>query len=150
MQKHLPKILLFTFLSIALSGCSGTRPANLGEINQTLQPCPDKPNCVSSMAPQNDQTHFIEPLSIHNQDAPLEPVEKELERRPEANIIVSSEDYLYAEFTSDLMGFVDDVEFMVSSEQSIIHVRSASRLGYKDFDANRDRIESIRQTIEQN
>ena len=42
------------------------------------------------------------------------------------------------------MGFVDDVEFVLATEQMVIHVRSAARLGYSDFGVNRKRIESLR------
>jgi uncharacterized protein (DUF1499 family) len=39
---------------------------------------------------------------------------------------------------------VDDVEFLFSADQSVIDVRSASRVGYYDFGMNRRRIEDIR------
>jgi uncharacterized protein (DUF1499 family) len=42
------------------------------------------------------------------------------------------------------MGFVDDVEFFVDPARSVIQVRSASRLGHRDFGVNRKRIESLR------
>jgi uncharacterized protein (DUF1499 family) len=42
------------------------------------------------------------------------------------------------------MGYVDDVEFLAAPEQNIVHVRSASRLGYSDMGVNRERIETIR------
>ena len=58
-------------------------------------------------------------------------------------VVVSAQDkYIRSEFTSSLIGFVDDVEFYI--EASGIQVRSASRLGHSDFGANRKRIESIR------
>ena len=53
-------------------------------------------------------------------------------------------DYLYAEYSSALFGFVDDVEFYFPPETHIIHVRSASRLGHSDLGVNRKRIEAIR------
>ena len=56
----------------------------------------------------------------------------------------SSAAYLYAEFKSAGLGFVDDVEFALDEKASIIHVRSASRMGMRDFNVNRARIDSIR------
>ena len=47
-------------------------------------------------------------------------------------IIQEEKNYLYAEFTSALMGYVDDVEFYLHQEEGVIHVRSASRLGHSD------------------
>ena len=38
----------------------------------------------------------------------------------------------------------DDVEFLFSSDQSVIEVRSSSRVGYYDFGKNRRRIEDVR------
>ncbi|MGH7970152.1 MAG: DUF1499 domain-containing protein, partial [Limisphaerales bacterium] len=56
--------------------------------------------------------------------------------------------YLHAEFRSPLMGFVDDVEFVLAPEQKLIHVRSAARLGYSDFGVNRKRAEFLRAQFE--
>ncbi len=59
-------------------------------------------------------------------------------------IVTQTTDYLYAEYESALLGFVDDVEFWSPPGTKVIHVRSASRLGYSDLGANRARIEDIR------
>ena len=42
------------------------------------------------------------------------------------------------------MRFVDDVEFWADPASGVVHVRSASRVGRKDFGVNRARIEAIR------
>jgi len=60
------------------------------------------------------------------------------------SIIEETDNYLYAEFKSAGMGFVDDVEFSIDAEKKVIHVRSASRVGYSDLGVNRKRIEAIR------
>jgi uncharacterized protein (DUF1499 family) len=73
--------------------------------------------------------------------ADLKTVIQNLER---TKIITETENYLYAEFTSALMGFVDDVEFLLDDSANVIHVRSASRLGQSDLGVNRKRIETIR------
>ena len=59
-------------------------------------------------------------------------------------IVVDEPTYIHAEFTSALLGFVDDVEFLFAEREKVIHVRSASRVGYYDFGANHNRIERIR------
>ena len=66
---------------------------------------------------------------------------------PRAEILQQTEDYLYAEFTSQWMGFVDDVEFYLPDSPGVIHVRSASRLGESDLGVNRQRIEAIRNQL---
>ncbi len=50
---------------------------------------------------------------------------------------------LYAVFRTRL-GFIDDVQFLADEKAGVIHVRSASRIGYWDLGANRKRIENIR------
>ena len=63
---------------------------------------------------------------------------------PRTQIITSGGDYLYAECSTALLRFTDDVEFLFDDANKQIHVRSASRLGRKDFAANRKRVELIR------
>jgi uncharacterized protein (DUF1499 family) len=63
---------------------------------------------------------------------------------PRTTVISEKADYLYAEFKTAGMGFVDDVEFALDEKAGVIHVRSASRLGVRDFNVNRKRIEAIR------
>ena len=65
-----------------------------------------------------------------------------------AQIISEQGNYLYAEFTTRLMGFVDDVEFLADPATGIVQVRSASRLGKSDLGVNRKRIEAIRLAVQ--
>jgi uncharacterized protein (DUF1499 family) len=67
---------------------------------------------------------------------------------PRATVIRHEGNYLYAEFRSKLMGFVDDVEFTHDEKTGVLHVRSASRLGRRDFGVNRARVEQLRSRIE--
>jgi len=122
---------------------AGKRPTNLGVKAGKLTPCPNTPNCVSSQS--SDQEHAIEPLP-YAQIADLKRVVKNMER---TTIIEETENYLYAEFKSKLMGFVDDVEFHKDDINQVIHVRSASRLGKSDLGVNRKRVEEIRQQLQE-
>ncbi len=63
---------------------------------------------------------------------------------PRATVTETRPDYLRAEFRSRVFRFVDDVEFLVDEHSRVIHVRSASRVGYSDLGVNRKRIESLR------
>jgi len=122
---------------------AGKRPTNIGIQSGQLTPCPGTPNCVNSQS-QNAQ-HSIQPLTYNSTPteamANLKTVIQSLER---TQIITETENYLYAEFTSKLMGYVDDVEFLLDDRAKVIHVRSASRLGQSDLGVNRKRIETIR------
>ena len=134
MKKSLLSIIPF------LAACAGEPPQNIGVQNGRLTPCPESPNCVSSFA--SDSEHAIDPIA-----ASLEQIEGALLQLSAANIVSASADYLYAEFTSSIMGFVDDVEFLHDRASGLTHVRSASRLGYSDLGANRKRIEYIREAV---
>ncbi|MFM1897106.1 MAG: hypothetical protein RLZZ385_2180 [Pseudomonadota bacterium] len=123
-----------------LSACAGEPPQNIGVHDGQLISCPDSPNCVCSF--EQRDSHFIAPLQ-----ATLAQVEQILLGLPEANIVSAQTNYLYAEFTSRIMGFVDDVEFLFDPAAGVTHVRSASRVGYSDMGVNRKRIESIRAAL---
>ena len=123
---------------------AGKRPTNIGiQPSGQLAPCPRTPNCVNSFS--QDATHSIEPLTYQSTSteamAHLKTVIQNMER---TKIITETNNYLYAEFKSKLMGFVDDVEFLMDDSAKVIHVRSASRLGESDLGVNRQRIETIR------
>lgn len=125
---------------------SGSRPENLGAKDGRLAPCKRTPNCVSSQADVDKDTgHYIAPIRIKGSTrggwAALKSL---LQSMPRVSLVADKENYLYAEFASRTMGFVDDVEFLLDEKAGVIHVRSASRLGSRDFGVNRDRIETIR------
>ena len=135
MKKFLLTIIPF------LSACAGEAPQNIGVNEGRLSPCPESPNCVSSF--ESDEEHGIDPLSAN-----LQEIEEVLVGLSEANIVSASENYLYAEFTSRIMRYVDDVEFLYDRNSGQTHVRSASRVGYSDLGANRNRIERIRELLQ--
>ena len=112
-----------------------------------LSPCPASPNCVCS---QDDEViHQIEPLRFVG--APREAWQRlatVLTQLPRTRIVTTDSTYLHVEFTTPLLRFVDDVEFLLDETAAVIHVRSASRVGHSDLGANRTRIESIRRLFE--
>ncbi len=124
---------------------SGTRPDTLGVKAGQLAAVPSSPNCVSSQAPEADAEHYIAPLKFSGSAgeaiAKVKSIVTGMER---TEIITEDSSYLYAEFTTKLMGYVDDVEFYADEAAKTLHVRSASRLGKSDLGLNRQRVESIR------
>jgi uncharacterized protein (DUF1499 family) len=144
-----PRLLLLGLIctTVFLSACSGSRPSDIGITNGKLLPCPTSPNCVNSRA--NDSVHAIKAIHFKkplSQAEAIMAVKEALLSLPKIEIITETETYLYAEATSKVMRFIDDVEFLFPNEALIqeVHVRSASRTGYRDFDVNRLRIESVR------
>lgn len=125
---------------------SGSRPTNLGVANGQLAPCPNTPNCVNSQTGTGN--HAIAPLPANPDPATtLAQVRAVVEAQPRTAVIEATDNYLYAEFTSQLMGFVDDVEFYQAPDSDVLQVRSASRLGESDLGVNRDRVETLRQAL---
>ncbi len=120
---------------------SGKRPKTLGIHNGQLSRPSKKPNSVCSHASSGYAA--IAPLKINGDASDAWSRLCHLVGS-EARIIESDAHYLYAEYTTPLMGFVDDVEFLLDAEKGVIHLRSASRLGYSDMGANRKRIEHLR------
>jgi len=128
---------------------SGTRPEYLGVRDGRLAPAKRTPNNVNSQAIA-DAEHFIEPLHYSGDAARAwARLRKIVERMPRAKVITAAPNYLYAEFSSKRMGFVDDTEFYLDERSGVIQVRSAARLGSSDFGVNRARIESIRTQLAQ-
>ena len=56
-----------------------------------------------------------------------------VEGLPLTKIIDETSDYLHAECTSAVFGFVDDLELHLRPVEGLIAVRSSSRLGYSDL-----------------
>ena len=127
---------------------SGKRPDYLGVKDGQLARCKRTPNCVSSQTDASDAEHYVAPIMFKGgAGEAMAAVRKVVEAVPRATVIRSESGYLYAEFRSRLMGFVDDVEFLSDAMSGLIHVRSASRLGRRDFGVNRERVEALRAAI---
>ena len=120
------------------------RPTNLGVKDGRLAPCKRTPNCVSSQADPADRDHHIAPIAFRGSMQELRRAVESMER---ASVISAERNYLYAEFRTKLMRYVDDVELYYDEKQGLVHVRSASRLGRRDFGVNRNRVEALRAVI---
>jgi uncharacterized protein (DUF1499 family) len=100
---------------------------------------------VASQADSADTEHYIPPIAFRTDAAPAWTALADAVRgSARAQIVDERPGYLRAEFSSRVLGFVDDVEFQLDPGGKRIHVRSASRLGQSDFGVNRARIETIR------
>jgi uncharacterized protein (DUF1499 family) len=124
------------------------RPDNLGVMSGRLAPCKRTPNCVSSQADRSDQEHYIAPIAFKGTTAQaMAAARKAIESMERSTIVHEEPGYAYAEFRSKLLGYVDDVELLYDDNAGVFHVRSASRLGRRDFGVNRKRVEEIRRLL---
>jgi uncharacterized protein (DUF1499 family) len=109
--------------------------------------CPSSPNCVSTQA--QDEGHAIAPFRYRKSRAEAkESLKASVQAMPRTRLVEEDESYLHYEFTSLLLRFVDDVEFLFDDETKTIHFRSASRTGYGDLGVNRKRMEEIRLLVD--
>ncbi|NNE68938.1 MAG: DUF1499 domain-containing protein [Rhodothermales bacterium] len=140
------RTLFLVVVAMSFLGCTGTRPPDIGVTDGRLADCPSTPNCVSSDADPTDEEHYIDALDAGNADdsAVWEAARAAVEALPRTEIITESDGYLYAESTSRMLRFVDDVELHWRPASRTIAVRSASRIGRSDFGVNRKRVEQLR------
>jgi len=129
---------------------AGSVPEKLGVTDGRLRPPSRNPNSVSSQAalypdhPQKDYA-MIAPFKYNGDgEAAMARLDAMLQKEERTIVVRRGEDYLYAQSSTPLLKFTDDMEFWLDKAGGVIQVRSASRLGRKDFGANRARIESIR------
>jgi uncharacterized protein (DUF1499 family) len=131
----------------------GTAPADLGVQGGKLKRPSATPNSVTSQAdlwPDHPMAANarIAPLAlVGDGPATLARIKAIIAATPGAQLVSEKPDYLYATFSTRLMKYTDDVEFWLDPKAGAVQVRSASRLGRRDFDANRSRIEAIRSQL---
>ena len=123
---------------------SWKRPTNLGVKDGRLAPCKRTPNCVSSQADPHDREHYIAPLTFRGS---MQQLRQAVESMPRSTVVSAERNYLYAEYRTKLMRYVDDLELYYDERAGLVHVRSASRLGRRDFGVNRGRVEELRRLI---
>lgn len=120
-------------------------PAHVGRTGGALRPAPDRPNWVASFC--DEPSRRVEPFPIEGDaEAALARV-KAAALAAGGRLRAETPDYLHFTFTTPLLRFVDDVEFVLAPESRVLHVRSASRVGYSDLGTNRRRVEKLRRTL---
>ncbi|MDX1407896.1 MAG: DUF1499 domain-containing protein [Saprospiraceae bacterium] len=113
--------------------------------NNLLAPCPNSPNCVSSLSGSKD--HWVKPLQVSdNRETSMQRLQSVLDDQPRVEYDIVGQSRIQARFKSMILRFTDDVTFYVR-ENGVVEVRSASRVGYWDLGANRRRVESLREQL---
>jgi len=131
----------------------GTAPDDLGVKDGRLKPPSYTENSVTSQAglyPDHPQREYAEiaPIALRGDGAEtIARLQRAVEAMPGAQVVDSRPDYLYAQFTSKLMKYVDDTEFWFDAANQVVQVRSASRIGRRDMGVNRSRVEAVRSAL---
>lgn len=135
-----PAVLLS--LTTMLGAC-GLGSAQLRLDGGALRPCDSGPHCVSSTSEQ--ARHAIAPIEFTgSREQAMQRLLAVLGSTPRLQLVITTPDYVLAEASTPIMRYVDDVEWLFHPSLPLIDVRSSSRIGYYDFQANRERIEDIR------
>jgi len=138
------KRILIAFLLLILCSPLITRVASrlvkppVGLSDGKLQPCPEKPNCLCSL---EDGEHHTEALATTLAEARTALLEL-----PGTTIVEENANYIRAEAHTGIMGYIDDLELHAAGPK-LVHIRSASRIGYDDWNANQNRIDQIRANL---
>lgn len=144
-------LAMLVLVAARLDWLAGRPPADLGVHNGRLKPPSSTANSVSSQArlyPEHLQkvAAQIDALPVRGGDgvASIQALAAVLRDWPGITVVDQRPDYLYARARTPWLRFVDDLEFWFDPATGAIEVRSASRVGRKDFGVNRQRIEAIR------
>jgi uncharacterized protein (DUF1499 family) len=139
-----PKVFLVGFVLFCglFCFCSASRPKNLGVVDGKLIPCPTSPNCVSTQAA--DDVHAMPALPYNgSKELAMDKLVGVIKSMKRTKVISRTDSYLYVEFTTSLMRYVDDVEFYFDDATKSISFRSASRIGYSDMGVNKKRMREV-------
>jgi uncharacterized protein (DUF1499 family) len=137
------KLAVFAGSLLLAAGCASTNEVKTGVQDGKLLPCPKGPKCVSSQS--TDERHRMEPIPYTGElDGAREIILNIVEGMERYEVITIEQNYLYVQFRSKVVGYIDDVEFYIDEEQGVIHFRSSARFGYYDWKVNRKRMEYIR------
>ena len=133
----------------------GSPPSERGLRDGKLKPPSRTPNSVSSQADAWPAAEYdvayakIEPIRFSGDPvSAMNRLREVLKTWPGATVVEDRPDYIAVEFETRWLRFVDDAEFLLDPAQRVIHVRSKSRLGRKDFGVNRSRIEALRRKLD--
>ncbi len=144
MLKHLIICLLAVFLTCTSWPSPLTAETSALAI---MAPCPTTSNCVVSK--EADAEHKIEPLTYKSDRATAyADLLRVLAAVPRTVVTEKTDAYIRAESTSRIFHFVDDLEFYFPTDEKLIQIRSASRVGESDLGVNRRRLEQIRLALQ--
>mgnify|MGYP006281097867 CR=1 FL=1 len=134
MNKHL--VLLSITAGLLLTACaSESDDMNSTNYRNPLPECPDTPNCIRYSFASDEGATVV-----------LDALESALERM-KAYEIDRESGSIDAVFRIPFFGWKDDVNIRLEtagSGETLIHIRSASRVGYSDLGVNRMRIKKLR------
>ena len=114
----------------------------------TFEPCGNAPRCAVSLTEPGPGGDSVAPLrGGSTATEALTNLRAVLAATPGYRVLSDDGRYLHAEFTTPLVRYRDDVEFLVRDDGRI-DVRSAARIGWYDWETNRKRIERLQAALD--
>jgi uncharacterized protein (DUF1499 family) len=124
-------------LGASLFHLEGPLPTDLGLHGGQLSACASPAHCSRADWPVADPAAAL---------AALLPVVLEMDG---VEIVETKGNYLHATATSQLFGFVDDLELFADSAGGVLQARSVSRLGDSDLGVNGRRLAALERALPQ-
>lgn len=129
-----------------ITGCAQFNEHSTGLVKDQLTPCPSWPRCVSSVSA--DAERQVVPFQLQQPfEARWDDAIATLADMPRTRIVTRNERYVHAEVTSPWGVYTDDLEMLLDHGSGRVAIRSSARIGYYDFEVNRERVEALRQAL---
>lgn len=138
-------VAVLVLAAVWLANALAPVPAHVGHTGGALRPAPGRPNWVASFS--DEPARRVEPFRFEGDAAAALARVKAAALAAGGRLRAETPDYLHFTFTTPLLRFVDDVEFVLDREARVIHVRSGSRVGHSDLGTNRRRVENLRRGL---
>ena len=132
-------------LLMLMTACAGITEHRTG-LDETGQffPCPSAPRCVSSQRAAEDR--IVAPLVLRNESEQVwQTLIAVLADWPRTEVVEQQGGYVRAEIVSPWRFYTDDVELNRRDNGVEVDIRSTGRIGYYDFNVNRERVDALRQ-----
>ncbi len=129
-----------SIISLALFACTHT---DTPMTDKSLTLCENKPNCVSTQDLRPE--YHIAPFVLSSPDVTMAQIVDQAKTIKGAHVAFMHQDSAGIEYKSRFIGFIDDLSLRIKGNNLI--VRSASRVGYYDFNVNKKRTELLREKL---
>lgn len=113
----------------------GPLPGDLGVHAGSLSPCESSAHCARA------------DWAVADPEAALASLQGVIAASPRTLIVEQRPGYLHATATSQLFGFVDDLELYAQEGTGSLQARSVSRLGDSDLGVNNQRLQALHQAL---
>ncbi len=142
LSRFLLKSISIPVALLALFACTYT-PTPMTDLSLTL--CENKPNCVSTQDLRPE--YHIAPFILSSPSVTMVQIVDQAKTLKGAHVAFINQDSAGLECKSRFMGFIDDLSLRIQGDHLI--VRSASRVGYYDFNVNKKRTELLRAKLKE-